>query len=120
MLVEHLARGGYSKHVTQALGRALEGQPTGAYWEELKRIYLEAESPDQREAAALALIGSARKVHLDDAVAFVGRPELGETRLYFLGLIKRWGGEQGRALLASLVDDPQLGKEARARLGRRS
>ena len=116
VLLEHLRRGGYPDRVMESLGQALAVRAMAPEWEVIKALYLGARSPGEETGLAVALAGSATRDHLDELVALLREESRGATRIYFLRPIKRLGGDRGRALLESLVDDPLFGREARALL----
>jgi hypothetical protein len=116
VLMEHFERGGYPDRVMESVGRALAVKPSVAYWDRLKARYVGARSSGEEEGAAIALAACVTKAQVADLIGLLDLEERGESRVYFLRPIKRLGGEAGKRVLTSLVDDPELGKEAAALL----
>lgn len=117
VLIEHLDKGGYPERVMESLGRALAVKPAVRYWDRLKARYLNARDSGEEDGCAVALAASATRAQLNDLIGFLALDERGTSRTYFLRPIKRLGGDAGRSLLKSLLDDPTFGKEAAALLG---
>jgi len=120
ILLAHLERGGYPDRVMESLGRALAVKPANEFWPRLKARYLEPRGPGEEDGAAVALAACATVSQLGELIEFLDVEERGESRIYFLRPIKRFGGAQGRAVIRSLKDDPVFGREARALLSGRA
>lgn len=118
VLLRHLEVGGYPDRVMESLGRALAVKPAVAVWDTLRRLYVTAEGPGQREGLAVALAASATSKQFAALVELLNEADGGTTRVHFLRPIKRVGGPAGRSLLESLREDATFGKEAAALLGR--
>jgi hypothetical protein len=92
-------------------------------WGELKSLYLKPQHKPVRDRLAAALAECATREHYPDLLAFVADPSLGESRVYFLRPINRIGNRirrgEGREVVATLVSDPVLGREASAILAGR-
>jgi hypothetical protein len=116
VLLEHLERGGYPDRVMESLGRALAVKPAVFAWGTLRDLYLSAQGRGEEEGLAVALAASATAEHLDALIGLLGEESRGDTRIHFLGAIKRLGGARGREVLESLRSDPMFGKESRALL----
>lgn len=119
ILLKHLERGGYPDRVMESLGRALAVKPANKYWQRLKARYLSSRSAGEEDGAAVALAACATASQLNDLIEFLNVEERGESRIYFLRPIKRWGGAEGRAVLESMRDHLLFGREARALLSGR-
>lgn len=119
VLLAHLERGGYPERVMESLGRALAVKPSVAYWDRLKARYLAPRGSGEEDGAAVALAASATTAQLDDLIGFLGRPERGKSRIYFIRPILSVGGKRGRQVVEGLREDPVLGKEAAALLAGR-
>lgn len=120
VLLAHFERGGYPEMVMESLGRALAVKPSVTYWDRLAAAYRHPRDRGEEEGAAIALAACATRSQYSELAGFLSLRRRGDpgrdTRGYFLGPIKRLGGEAGRALLEGLLDDPVLGREAAARL----
>lgn len=116
VLLEHLKRGGYPDRVMESLGSALAVKPAAYSWETLRELYLSAGGRGEEEGIAVALAASATKEHLEGLIALLQENSRSDTRIHFLRPIKRVGGQRGRQVLESLVEDPMFGREARALL----
>jgi hypothetical protein len=119
VLLRHLERGGYPDRVMESLGRAMAVGPAAFAWEILRRLYLRAHGPGEKEGLAVALAASATADHLDGLIALL-HEGTGDTRIHLLRAIKRVGGSRGRDLLESLRSDPTFGREAQALLKART
>jgi len=120
VLMGHLERGGYPDRVMEGLGRALAVGPASVYWQRLRELYVRARGVDEKDGLAVALAASATVEHLDDLIDILGDGSWGSDRIYFLRTVLRVGGARGREVVASLTDDPILGKEASALVRRKS
>ena len=120
ILIRHLELGGYPGDVMEALGSAVAIPQAVDHWQVLERLYRSAESKGMRDGLARALAACATRGQFDQLVALVGDGSRGNSRLFLLRPIKRLGRERGLEILRSLVDDPELGNEARALVGRRT
>jgi hypothetical protein len=118
VLIRHLERGDYPGDVMEALGAAAAIPQAVAYWGVLERLYKSAQDEETQDGLALALRACATRQQFDRLVALVGDPSCGESRIFLLGTVKRLGKERGLDVLRSLLDDPVLGREARALVGR--
>ncbi|HEX8081625.1 MAG TPA: hypothetical protein VF557_15550 [Jatrophihabitans sp.] len=116
VLLEHLKKGGYPDRVMESLGSALAVKPAAYAWETFRELYLSAEGRGEEEGLAVALAASATREHLEELIALLQEDSRSDTRIHFLRPIKRVGGQRGRQMLESLVDDPMFGREARALL----
>jgi hypothetical protein len=45
---------------------------------------------------------------------FVEDESLGDSRIFFLRLVNRLGGDQGKTVTSKYIDDPVLGRESEA------
>lgn len=117
ILLEHLARA-YPERVLLYIGSALPNKPPKEWWPTFKRLYLATQSPAVRDRLAASMSACAVREHYPELLEFVNNSDLGESRIYFLRPINRIGNRiakgQGRAVIAELADDPELGKEATA------
>lgn len=116
VLMAHLERGGYPDRVMEGLGRALAVRPAVAFWVRLKARYVTPRSPGEEYGTAVALAACATEARVDDLVDFLSLEERGESRVYFIRPLLRFGGDRGRQIVAGLRSDPVLGKEANALL----
>lgn len=117
VLLAHLRRN-YAERVLQDIGQALPFKPDPVWWDDFKHLYLTTRSDAVRDRVAAAMSGCARRAHYEDLLAFIRDPDLGASRIHFLRPINRIGNRiqagQGRAIIEMIVDDPVMGKEARA------
>ena len=117
ILLDHLTRA-YPEHVLLDIGFALPNKPSKKWWAEFKSLYLSSQIPAVRDRLAASMSTSAAREHYADLLDFVRNPELRESRIYFLRPINRIGNRigpgQGRAVIAGLAADPELGIEATA------
>jgi hypothetical protein len=116
VLLDHFERGGYPDRVMESLGRSLAVEQAVVWWDRLKALYLAPRCEGEEEGAAIVLAGCATKAQLGDLIGFLALEERGDSRLFFLRVIKRLGGDTGRNTLEQLRDDPVLGLEATALL----
>jgi hypothetical protein len=114
VLMEHLKRGGYPDRVMESLGRALAVGPASVYWQRLRELYGRATGVDEKDGLAVAMAASATAEHLDAMIDILGDASWGSNRIYLLRAILRVGGTRGHEVVASLTDDPVLGKEVSA------
>lgn len=120
VLMDHLERGGYPERVMESLGRALAVKPSVTFWDRLKARWIGARDQGEETGAALALAACATKAQLDDVIGFLAVTERGESRIFFIKPLCRFGGDRGREVVEALRDDPVLGREATALLKRSS
>jgi hypothetical protein len=124
VLFKHLKRGGYPPRIIQGISRALAVKPAVMYWDELVALYKSAVEPvgtraaDAKDGLAVILSACVNRAKVGELVELASDPSNGRTRIYFLRPVMRLGGERGRAMVASVVDDPSLGKEATALINR--
>jgi len=116
VLMDHFERGGYPSGVMEGLGRALAVGPSIRWWSQLKERYLHPRNEGERIGATVALAACATKEQFDELVELLKLDVGDEQRILFLRPIRRLGRERGWAVVESVVDDPVLGKEARAAL----
>ena len=116
VLMDHLERGGYPDRVMESLGRALAVNPAVAYWDRLKRLYLNARNSGEEDGIAVALAACATKEQFDELVGLLSIEERGQSRIYFIRPILTVGGARGKAVVEGLQSDPVFGKEASALL----
>lgn len=119
VLLSHLERGGYPDRVMESVARALAVKPAIFAWDRIRRLYLQAKRPGEKEGLAVALRAIAQKPQIDALIEMVQDETLGTTRVLFVGPILRKGGDRGMAVVESLRNDPIVGKEATALLKRR-
>ena len=117
VLLDHLARA-YPERVLSDIGFALPNKPSREWWPHFRSLYLSTQSPAVRDRLAASMSTSAVREHYAELLDLVGNSDLGASRIYFLRPINRIGNRispgQGRAVLAGLVADPELGIEATA------
>jgi len=114
ILMHHLERGGYPDQVEEALGRSLAVKPAIQFWDRLRELYRAPRNRGEETGVALALAASATVKQLDDLVSFITDTKRGDNRVFFVRPVLRLGGDRGPKVIAALVDDPVVGKEARA------
>jgi len=123
VLLSHLVRD-YPDRVLDGIGSALSDKSARAHWTELKTLYTETDNAVVRDRLAAAMSACAIKAHYEDLLSFVRAEVFGETRIYFLRPINRIGNRispgTGRDIIASLANNPVMGKEARAILAGRA
>lgn len=118
VLLHHLKLGTYPERVLQGVGRALAVKPAAFYWDDLVALYESVDSGDTKDGLAVALMVTVTKDTIGELIALCEDHSAGPERIYFLKPIMRLGGERGRTMVASVVDDPVLGKEATALVNR--
>ena len=100
------------------IGFALPNKPSREWWPHFKSLYLSTQSPAVRDRLAASMSTSAVREHYAELLDLVGNSDLGASRIYFLRPINRIGNRispgQGRAVIAGLAADPELGIEATA------
>lgn len=97
------------------IGRALAVRPAAEYWDRMIASYRKATDEGEREGFAVALAACVTARQVADLIELSEHRRAGDdSRLYSLTKIMLFGGEQGWSLVASLVDDPVLGKESTA------
>lgn len=115
VLLEHLQRP-YPERVLFGIGVALTHKSARAFWDELSSIYRTTNSEAVNDRLGAALSSCARRENYDDLLEFIADSGLGSSRVYFLRPIHRIGNRmepgRGRAVIASVADDPILGVEA--------
>lgn len=120
VLLKHLQRGGYPPRIVQGIARALAVKPAVMYWDELVALYKSVVEPegsrvaDAKDGLAVTLSACVNRAKIGELIELARDPSNGSTRIYFLRPIMRLGGDEGRSMVASVVDDPILGKEATA------
>ncbi|MDR0482149.1 MAG: hypothetical protein LBH13_03160 [Cellulomonadaceae bacterium] len=112
LFLQYIRSGLLPDDVTWALVSRLATKEAGKYWSEIKDLYLTETNETVKEALAGTLSVIARKRNYQDLVDFVNTESLGEARLLFLRPIFRYGGDEGKQLVISLRDHPQMYKEA--------
>jgi hypothetical protein len=118
ILIDHLERGGYPDRVMEGLGRALGVSPAVEFWGRLKAVCVAARTTGEEEGAAVASAACATEAQLDDLIDFLSVEERGQSRVFFLGAIERFGGERGRTVLEQLAGEAIFGPVASAIVGR--
>lgn len=119
ILLQHLKRGGYPERVMESLGRALAVPRSIVFWDDLKALYFNAKTKGERHGVAVALSVAATNAKFDDLVEFINTGELGDSRLFFLKHLVRVDRVRAWPIIESLAEDPELGKEASAKLSAR-
>jgi hypothetical protein len=111
----HLRRE-YPEGTLQFIGDALPLKPAVTWWDEFKSLYLTTRSDAVRDRMAAAMSQCAVNKHYSDLLTFISNPNLGESRIYFLGPINSIGNRmkagEGRKVIESVADDPTLGIQA--------
>lgn len=122
--LRHLDEGAYPDRVRAGMATVLAARAAvpevRKEWARVKAIYERETGPEAKDALASTLASSASKSTIDDLIEILALPQRRESALFFLSPILRWGGEHGKAVVESLQNDSQLGKEARALLKKRS
>jgi hypothetical protein len=113
VLMNHLQRGGYPARVMQGLALKFARKEAYPYRPQLRALYVAAQPGPYKDALASAVAASAQKKRVGALIELLGRAELGDSRILLMRRIKRLGGAPGLAAVTALVDDPELGKEAR-------
>lgn len=117
VLLKHLALD-YPDRVLEGIGGGLNHRSARAWWHDLREMMLNTERDAVRDRLAAALSDCATREHYDDLLAFIRNDSLGSCRIYFVRPINKIGNRikagQGRAVVESFADDPDLGKEATA------
>ncbi|GAA4178673.1 hypothetical protein [Gryllotalpicola koreensis] len=94
----------------QFLARGLEAATKTVSWDELVELYLRTSDPDLEEGLAAAIDKRAGKKNYTALVELVTDRAAAKTASqFFLAKIRRFGGEDGRKLLESLVFDQHFG-----------
>ncbi|WP_344790878.1 hypothetical protein [Gryllotalpicola daejeonensis] len=98
---------GYSRNY---LARGLERATKTVSFDELIELYLGTDDPSVEEGLASAIEVRAKKIDYPKLVALVTGEHAGRyASAFFLRKVRRYGGEEGRKILKSLVDDPEYG-----------
>ena len=114
VLVRHLEARGYPPVIMEGIGRALAVRDAIGYWDRLRACYENAQSEPEQDGVAIALRACATADHVDDLIELLTDDTQGEVRVFFVKTLGKLGGERGRRVIESLVDDPVVGKEATA------
>lgn len=114
VLMRHLEAGGYPPVIMEGIGRALAVRDSIGYWDRLRACYENAQSEPEQDGVAIALSACATADHVDDLIELLTDDTQGEVRVFFVKTLGKLGGERGRRVIESLVDDPVVGKEATA------
>ncbi|MDR0482145.1 MAG: hypothetical protein LBH13_03140 [Cellulomonadaceae bacterium] len=112
LFIAHIRGNTLPNDVLQALASRLATKNGGKYWDEIKNLYLTSTNAVVEETLAGTLATIARKRNYHDLVSFVEDEKLGPNRLLFLRPIFRYGGAEGKQLVISLRDHPQMYKQA--------
>ena len=118
VLLRHLQLGGYPDRVMESLGRALAVKPSVQWRDTLVDCYLNARSHGERTGAGVALAACVTKAQFDE-FAWLAALELDDPsriRGIFLKPLVRIDRERGWTVVASLMDDPVSGVQARLML----
>ena len=108
----------YPDRVRESIARSLGVKQAAAEWETLKGEYIAAQTEGFKDGLAVALSKTATHKNEQELVDLIQDPANGESRILLMLGIHRLRTERGKALLESLVADPQLGKEAKLLLKR--
>ena len=114
VLMKHLEARGYPPVIMEGIGRALAVRDSIGYWDRLRACYENAQSEPEQDGVAIALRACATADHVDDLIELLTDDTQGEVRVFFVKTLGKLGGERGRRVIESLVDDPVVGKEATA------
>ena len=82
--------------------------------DKLRACHENAQSEPEQDGVAIALSACATADHVDDLIELLTDDTQGEVRVFFVKTLGKLGGERGRRVIESLVDDPVVGKEATA------
>jgi HEAT repeat protein len=119
VLLEHLQRD-YIPEVREGIARALAVPEASWAWQILFTFFTREPAGQRRDvkwALACALSGAATDDVIDQIVALVQDPSVGENRLALLSALARSQMPHVRRALEELRQDPQLKREIRILLG---
>lgn len=123
VLLKHLTLD-YPDRVLEGIGNGLYDRSARPWWDELREMMLTTDREAVRDRLAAVLSLCATRENYDDLLGFIKNNDLGPCRIYFLRPINRIGNRmkagQGRAVVETVADDPDLGREATAILKGRS
>lgn len=113
VLLAHLEKGGYPDAVMEGLGRQLAVKASAPQWNVLAKLYVEARNPGEKDGLAIALSAAATPEHFDALVELLRDEKHGESRIFLVKTVKRLRRQRGKEILATLTDDPVIGREVR-------
>ena len=120
VLVDHLHRD-YEEPVLEGIARALAVPDAAPFWGQVMKLF-RASGPDQVRlppGLGVALGGMATRSLLPEVREALRDRRLGPGRIFFLRTLGRLRAPGRWDLIGELVDDPEIGKEARHRLHQR-
>ncbi len=111
VLLSHLKRPTYADPVKDVILRSLASPVAAPFWSELVRLLKDEHclSPAVRYLAAVALVGAASEVHLDEILDLLRDTNLGEHRLPLLMYLADSKRPAAKMALKELQADPVLG-----------
>lgn len=120
VLARHLKAGMYGSQTMEGIGRALAVKPAVVFWDLLRHSFLHPRNGGERTGAAVALAAVADKERFSEISELTLRePKIPES-VFFLSSLVRLDRDRGWSVIESLVDDPDLGPEARRMLNSRN
>lgn len=117
LLEEHLKDVAYPDRVREGIARSLSFRKAAPAWPTLVDLYRSTtDSFGLQQGLAAAMAGTVTDDTVDELVAEARRAEHGESRQILLLGLKRLRSPAARTALEGLVDDPELGENARSKL----
>lgn len=120
VLVEHLHRD-YEEPILEGIARALAVPDAAPFWEQVMELF-RASDPDRvriYQGLGVALSGMATRSLLPEVRQALRDRRLGPGRIFFLRTLGRLRAPDRWDLIGELVDDPEIGTEARKLLHQR-
>ena len=117
VLEKHLQDESYPDRVRDGIARSLSFRKAAPAWPTLVALYRSTtDSFGLQQGLAAAMAGTVTDETVDELVAEARREEHGESRPILLLGLKRLRSPAARTALEGLVDDPDLGDNARKKL----
>lgn len=119
ILLEHLAKP-YPDAIRDGIARALALKSSKVYWRQLLEHYRrEPDGTRTKDGLAVALSVAADRDRLGEVISLVEDRSLGESRIFFVGVLSKSRQPEARAAFERCLDDPQLVREATRLLKRK-
>lgn len=117
VLEEHLKDSSYPDRIREGIARSLSFRKAAPAWPTIIDLYrTTTDSPGLQQGLAVAMAGTVTDETIDELVAEATSESHGESRHLLLLGLPRLGTAAARTALEGLVDDPELGENAKKKL----
>jgi hypothetical protein len=110
VLLDHIARP-YPDAIREGIARALATPDARPHWDDLLKLYRKEEGRRAQHGLAVAIAALSSRDNSDVLLELIKENRFGESRVFFVRPLHRFGDSRSDFVLLGLRSDPDLGRE---------